>query len=237
MFPSLIPQAIVWHAAAAALLLVSFNILATLNSFPSFNLLMRLTNEFIFEYLRLFMYLVMMMVAFAISVHFLLADNPSFHTIWNATIALWMKGDLGYDNTFLGDQVSDKLPILDVILYVLFVAFLGLLMTAHGKMRENAPFHRASDTLELQLFIDDCVPMVRRKFAVTSKIILYNEKTILNNISNDTKQYSCVPTQDSKYNINSSVLHSKGKIELENNIEVLNTKIDHLINHLEIGRE
>lgn len=208
---------------------------------------MPLTKKFINEYLKLLMHLTVIIVAFAVCFHFLLIQQSSFHTIWYSIVKtlVWMLGDLGYDDTFLDEENPVKYPILTNLLFVLFVTVIGwlafnLIMTNPNEsldnIREKAIFHRGDAALKLQLLIDDCVPRLRRKFAVI-KINKQEGSLRMLAILKTTKLYHSLSTHDSKYWRKSSTLCTKGDSELQDKMDTLMIKIDHIMKHLEIGNK
>ena len=71
--------------------------------------------------------IVIIIVAFAVSFHFLLSSTPAFSSMPYSIIKtlVWMLGDLGYDDVFLSEESPVLYPIEVNLLFVLFVTTIG----------------------------------------------------------------------------------------------------------------
>ena len=189
------------------------------------------------------MYIAIIILAFALSFHFLLMNQPSFQNMWYSLIKtlVWMLGDLGYDDTFINDDAV-KYPILANLLFVLFVTAIGWLVfnvsltnqsDQLDSIRESATFHQADSVLKLHLFIDDCVPSCRRKNALNKNtLFLKNNKWHSKTISESYSSVQTNETEVSKNELGDRKTDEDSDKDLSNDIILINHKMDAITEQL-----
>ena len=176
-----------WQIGVMAVLFIVLNVANSLNNVPAFNVFMPLTANFIFGYIRVVTLIIIIIVAFALSFHFLMIDKPAFETLSVSLIKtlVWMLGDLGYDDTFLSEDTPMYYPVQVNILFVLFVTTIGGLVfnlvlrdpNDHLEdIKNKAAFYRADAFMKLHLLIDDCLPCLRKKFSTSGKVVSLHDK-------------------------------------------------------------
>lgn len=170
-----------------SVLLAWLNLVSSLNKVPAFTVFMPVTSKFVWNYLKVIMHILIIILAFALSFHFLLnVEEPAFRTLPYALIKtlVWMLGDLGYNDTFLQEDSPLNYPVQANILFVLFVTTIGGLVfnlilrdptDQLQDIKDKAGFHQADASLKLHLLVDECAPNLRRKHALRQKTIhLFN---------------------------------------------------------------
>uniref|UniRef100_A0A6A7G2P1 Transient receptor potential cation channel subfamily A member 1 homolog n=1 Tax=Hirondellea gigas TaxID=1518452 RepID=A0A6A7G2P1_9CRUS len=165
-----------WQFGVVAVLASWLSLVATLNKIPNLRVFMPITLSFALNYLKLLMHIAFIILAFAVSFHFLLGYNKAFSNLWYSLIKtlVWMLGDLGYDDMFLQEDSPPPFPVQSNIIFVVFVTIIGglafniILKNPNDQLediRALAEFYQAEGALKVILLIDDCVPSFRRKYA------------------------------------------------------------------------
>ena len=173
-----------WQFGVLGVLVVWLSLSITLNKIPKFTAFMPFNHNFIFTYAKVILHIVLIILAFAMTFHFLLLDSSSaFENFPSSLIKtlVWMLGDLAYDDTFLDDDSKLLYPVQTNLIFVFFIVFIGgylfnLIIRESNDDIENikreSGFYQAEASLNLHLLIDDCVPKLRRRHAVNKKTIV-----------------------------------------------------------------
>lgn len=160
-----------------AILILLINFISTVNMIPVLTVFMPFEIGFILRFLRMVIFVIITIFAYALCFHYLLMEQPAFHNLGYSMVKtlVWMLGDLGYDDTFLNEETPVRFAILTNLLFITFVTAIGWLVynistapteSFDNESEKNSPsFYRINKILKMLLFIDDCVPCMRRKYA------------------------------------------------------------------------
>lgn len=167
-------QVVQWQCGIIAFLSAWLNLMNMVNQLPWFSIIMPVTKSFVLGFVKVFSYILMLLCAFAYTFHLLLMNRPAFQSLFTAVVksVVWLRGDLGYDDTFLDEENDLPYPIMTNLLFVVFVTtvssfIINLILTLPSSklndIRDGAAFNREECKCKLFLKYDICFPSYSKR--------------------------------------------------------------------------
>lgn len=226
-------QELLWQASVMTVLFAWLNLVCTVNKVPRFSSFMPVSPKLFGSYLVMIFPLILFLIAFALSFHFLLMNNAAFSTVPYSLIKTLtlMLGDLAYDDIFLQDEVPVLYQYQANALFLVFITCIGGLVFNFIirdptdqllDLRKRDVLNRATAHLNIHLLIDECAPRLRRRYT-RSQIRHSNEKFVSFYVSSE--MLSANPKEEKNEEIDNLVLEVA---EIKNDLKTILERLEEI---------
>lgn len=166
-----------WSCGSLAVLVAWFDLILMLGTIPTFGVFVFMINDFLRFMLKLFVIVLLQVIAFSFAFHMLLRGRASFRNLPRATmkIVTMMLGDLGYDDLFNNTESPLPYPMVSnlVLVYFLFLMVIGMIniltnfpQEVLDKAKKQTELMKLSRPLKAVLEMDSKFPLLRRRYTV-----------------------------------------------------------------------
>ncbi|XP_042857273.1 uncharacterized protein LOC122243691 isoform X2 [Penaeus japonicus] len=164
-----------WSCGSVSVMLAWFDLILMLGTIPTFSVFVFMINDFLRFMLKLFVIVLLQVIAFSFAFHMLLRGRASFKNLPRATmkIVTMMLGDLGYDDLFNNTERPLPYPTVSnlVLVYFLVLMVIGMIniltnfpQEALDKAKKQTELMKMSRPLNAVLEMDSKFPLLRRRY-------------------------------------------------------------------------
>ena len=166
-----------WQLGVLGVLIAWLRVSATLNK--KYTIFLPYNMKFRSFYAKVILHVIIIIFAFAITFRLLLHDTSAAFIHWYLSAIktlVWMRGDLAFDDTFVGNDGSHNLmyPLQANLTFVFFIIFIvGYLFNLIIKsqtddfqnIKNDYDFFKAKADLDVYFLMDDAIPYFRKRYA------------------------------------------------------------------------